>query len=252
VADRKITDHTALTGAGTASGDLIEIVDVSDTTDDATGTNKKQTVAEHATALGRLGAAALRPTLEYSEFCVTNLTNYFGRYANMPRNTCPATDLAALTSGTILLTGIALPAGLVIDRLTAFSGATALASSTNQWMVLTDIGGAVLAKTASVTSAWAANARKTFTIATDAADASISSYTIPSTDLYFVGIMVAATTVPSLRGAQVASTVLLNLILALNGTADTGQTTPAACPDTLAAITTTVNVPYVEVGSSTA
>lgn len=42
----KITDLTALTGAGAATTDLIEALDVSDTTMAGTGTNKKMTLAE--------------------------------------------------------------------------------------------------------------------------------------------------------------------------------------------------------------
>jgi len=42
MADRKITDHTAVTVF--APGDLIEVVDVSDTTDGAGGTNKKMSL----------------------------------------------------------------------------------------------------------------------------------------------------------------------------------------------------------------
>jgi len=46
MADTKISGLTALTGANTASGDLLTIVDVSDTTMAATGTNKKITLTE--------------------------------------------------------------------------------------------------------------------------------------------------------------------------------------------------------------
>ena len=42
----KLTDLAALTGAGAASGDLMEVVDISDTTMAATGTNKKITLGE--------------------------------------------------------------------------------------------------------------------------------------------------------------------------------------------------------------
>ncbi len=64
MADQKITDFTALTGAGTAVGDLIELVDVSDTTMHATGTNKKQTIAEAGIGLVTSGglAPAASPT----------------------------------------------------------------------------------------------------------------------------------------------------------------------------------------------
>lgn len=62
----KISDLTALTGANTADGDLVEVVDVSDTTYDAAGTNKKQTIAEAAAAIGASGrlnlAAVSAPT----------------------------------------------------------------------------------------------------------------------------------------------------------------------------------------------
>lgn len=46
MADRRITSHTALTAANSAANDVIEIVDVSDPTDNPTGTNKKMTRAE--------------------------------------------------------------------------------------------------------------------------------------------------------------------------------------------------------------
>jgi len=46
MADTKISGLTALTGANTASGDLLTIVDISDTTMAASGTNKKITLTE--------------------------------------------------------------------------------------------------------------------------------------------------------------------------------------------------------------
>lgn len=46
MADQKISQLTALLGANTASGDLVTIVDISDTTMGASGTNKKMTLAE--------------------------------------------------------------------------------------------------------------------------------------------------------------------------------------------------------------
>lgn len=49
--DRRVTDHTSITGANTATGDLWETVDISDTTDGAGGTNKKITRAQLLLAL---------------------------------------------------------------------------------------------------------------------------------------------------------------------------------------------------------
>jgi hypothetical protein len=57
MADTKISGLTALTGANTASGDLLTIVDVSDTTMAATGTNKKITLTELQSAPVSAGTA---------------------------------------------------------------------------------------------------------------------------------------------------------------------------------------------------
>lgn len=46
MADQKISQLTSLTGANTASGDLVTIVDISDITMGVSGTNKKMTLAE--------------------------------------------------------------------------------------------------------------------------------------------------------------------------------------------------------------
>lgn len=53
--DTKISALTALTGADLAAGDLDVVVDVSDTTMAASGTDKKITQAEKAVGLARLG-----------------------------------------------------------------------------------------------------------------------------------------------------------------------------------------------------
>lgn len=50
----KVTDLSALTGANLAGGDLIDLVDISDTTMSAQGTNKKQSVDELVIGLRRL------------------------------------------------------------------------------------------------------------------------------------------------------------------------------------------------------
>jgi hypothetical protein len=46
MANRKISEATTLTGANVATGDLIPIVDISDTTDASSGTTKKITAGE--------------------------------------------------------------------------------------------------------------------------------------------------------------------------------------------------------------
>jgi hypothetical protein len=55
----EISSLTALTGANTAAGDLFEVVDVSDTTLAATGTNKKITRTDMAQALTLIDSQVL-------------------------------------------------------------------------------------------------------------------------------------------------------------------------------------------------
>jgi hypothetical protein len=57
MADTKISGLTALTGANTASGDLLTIVDISDTAMAATGTNKNITLTELQSAPVSAGTA---------------------------------------------------------------------------------------------------------------------------------------------------------------------------------------------------
>jgi hypothetical protein len=52
MADTKITDLTAITGANLATGDELVVVDISDTTMAASGTNKSTTLADIKTHLG--------------------------------------------------------------------------------------------------------------------------------------------------------------------------------------------------------
>ena len=58
MADSDLPGLTALTGAGSATGDLVHVVDVSDTTFAADGTDKRMTLAELATGLIAHGAIA--------------------------------------------------------------------------------------------------------------------------------------------------------------------------------------------------
>lgn len=57
MADRKLTDSTAITAAQVdTANDLIMVLDKSDTTDAASGTNKKMTADELAILLNQAGA----------------------------------------------------------------------------------------------------------------------------------------------------------------------------------------------------
>lgn len=111
---RKITDHTALTGGNTATGDLVEIVDVSDTTDGAGGTNKKITRAELIIAIlsnladgqnipvgtttgTKIGTDAAQKLGFFNATPVVQRTTYTQTYSTAAR-TVPA-EVAAITGG---------------------------------------------------------------------------------------------------------------------------------------------------------
>lgn len=146
------------------------------------------------------------------------------------RNFCTEANLSALTSGRLSLQAIWLTAGEVIKWISFHSASTAANAPTNQLFGLYDINRNLLATTANDTSAaWSANSIKTLKLA--------SSYTVPTTGLYYIGIMVTATTaVPTLKGlTSLTDTQLHGASPILGGTSSTGLTT--SLPNPAAAIT---------------
>lgn len=136
----------------------------------------------------------------------------------------PLQNQAILASGTLQLVALPVTAGMVISAITFVSATTALAGGSNQWFALYDNSLNLLATTADDTStAWAANAEKTLTLT--------APFTVPSDALYYLGIVVVATTPPSLIGVG-SSSVPLGMGPALAGrdNTHTGLTNPASAP----------------------
>ncbi len=157
----------------------------------------------------------------------------------IPRMLCVEVNLSALTSGTLLMTAIYLIAGQKINNISFHSATTAAGTPTNQFFALYNINRALLAQTSNATTtAWAANS-----IATRALTA---TYTVQYTGLHYVGIMVTATTVPTLKGytAKVGGQ-LAGQTPVLHGNSTTGLTT--SLPNPAAAITTGVNAVWAAV-----
>lgn len=160
--------------------------------------------------------------------------------ANMDRADINS-DLAALTTQVMLSVGLYLEAGDVVTNLTFKSGATALAGGTNWWFALYDTSAtpAKLAQTADqLTAGWAANTGKTLALA--------APVTISKGGIYYAGVMVKATTPPSLAGAAVflaGAVGALATSKALAQTSGTGLTTTA--PATIASPTVVGTVAYV-------
>lgn len=143
-------------------------------------------------------------------------------------------SVSPLTSGTLLLTAIYLRAGATITSASYHSATQAAVTPTNWWFALYDGALARLGQTADqTTTAWAANTLKTVAFA--------STITVPTTSLHYLGIMVAAGTVPSLMGVAQSGFVPL-IVPKTNGTSTAALTTTA--PATAAAIAATGSVPW--------
>lgn len=151
-------------------------------------------------------------------------------YETFDRDLCDEVNTAALSSGRLSLQAIYLPAGTTINSISFWSATTALATGTNQLFGLYDQNLNLLRSSTNDTStAWAANSRKTLSLT--------SAFTTTYSGLHYLGIMVAATTVPTLKGNTAKTGGQLNAgTPSMGGTSTTGLTT--ALPATAAALGT--------------
>lgn len=168
---------------------------------------------------------------EESNFCTTAC-----KAESIERWALNEVNVAALSSGRISAQMIWLREGTVITSLSFWSATTALVTGTNQLFGLYSVAGRqLLAQSVNDTStAWAANTKKTLALATP------TRYVVQVTTFYWIVCMVAATTVPTLKGQTAAVAITgprANIGLALVGTANTGLTT--ALPAVLGTITVT-------------
>lgn len=155
------------------------------------------------------------------------------------------TDVAAaLTTQVMTSVAIALHAGDIVTSIGVQFGATAADTPTNWFFALYDTSStpAKLGQTADqTTGAIAANAFKNVALSAPVA--------ITKTGIYYVGVMVKATTVPSVickvlpTAASAGAQVTGQKILAQTS----GSSLTATAPSTITSATTVVNVPLVVV-----
>lgn len=137
------------------------------------------------------------------------------------------TDASVLTTAVLTSVAIPLQAGDLVTNITVKSGATAAGTPANYWFALYDDSAtpALVGQSADQTStAWAANTVKTLALATP--------YRVPRTGVYYVGIMVKASTPPTLLGASVglagaAASILSSKVLAQTSGSALTDTAPA-------------------------
>jgi hypothetical protein len=138
----------------------------------------------------------------------------------------------ALVSGTLYATLIPLPAGLVVNNITMLTNTTAKTGGSHGWYVLLDSSRVVKAVTTDQTDAatvWGV-ASTPYTLATNA-------YTTTYSGLYYVGVMVVATGMPTFSCSTNPATGITSAAPVMAGTSNTAQTTPPSTGTTMNAIT---------------
>ncbi len=148
-----------------------------------------------------------------------------------PRILVPEVNTALLSTGRLSLQALAIQAGELLTSISFWSATTAAGTPTNQLFGLYDSSLNLLRSSNNdTTTAWAANTRKTLNLT--------STFTTTYSGLYYLGIMVTATTVPTLKGYTARTGgQLVAAAPSLGGTSTTGLTTtlpnPAAAPGTV-------------------
>ena len=140
-------------------------------------------------------------------------------YETFDRNLCDEVNTSLLSSGRLSLAAIWLPAGTTISSISFWSATTAAGTPTNQLFGLYDSSLNLLRSSSNdTTTAWAANSRKTLSLT--------SSFTTTYSGIHYLGIMVTATTVPTIKGNTAKTGGQLNAgAPSMGGTSNTGLTT---------------------------
>jgi hypothetical protein len=148
---------------------------------------------------------------------------------SMPREICPEVNTTAAATGVLAMQLIYLTAGQLISNITLASATTAAGTPTNYFFALYDGNRNLLAQSANqTTTAWPANTVKTL--------AMTSPYRVQVSGAYYIGYMMTATTVATLKGGTARTGgQLANTAPIIFGTSTTGLTT--ALPNPAAAIT---------------
>lgn len=158
--------------------------------------------------------------------------------SNMRRLDATA-DTGALTTQVMTSVPVYLRRGDVVTNISFRSGGTAAGTPTNYWFALYSNAAtpALLGQTADqLTAAWAATSNKTLALA--------SPVTIQTDGVYWVAIMVKATTVPTLVG--VSTTAAAGIVTGEKNLAQTsGSALTTTAPATIASPTAAATVPLV-------
>lgn len=112
----------------------------------------------------------------------------------IPRELCMEVNTAIPNaSGTLFLQGINLVSGQLVSSISIMSATTAANTPTNWFFALYDVNRVLRAVSANqTTTAWAANTMKTLAMTTP--------YRIPTSGVYYIGLMMTATATITTKG----------------------------------------------------
>ena len=164
-----------------------------------------------------LGTAGQIPTVNPAGTALTYLVTpqqaiQLGIAETMPRWSASSATISFATSGNIVGSPVYLVAGQVVSNINFSTGTTAGSTLTGNWAAILTSSGTVVALTAQQgLSAMAATTVFTWPIATTVSGStgtSSSTWTVPTTGIYYIGICVTGTTTPSMVGVSIASSAL--------------------------------------------
>jgi hypothetical protein len=145
----------------------------------------------------------------------------------------------ALTSGVLYLCEVWLSAGVPVTNWNWIAGSTGSATATHWWGCLLDASRVLRATTADQLTA-------TITASSVETVALGSVYTPPTSGVYYWGLMVAASGMPTSTGTGAAPSSSIMAVLPPAGTSSTGLTVPGTVGSTTynSIAVTGVNTPY--------
>lgn len=146
----------------------------------------------------------------------------------LPRHSV-TTASSGLAPGTLYVRSIALGAGTRVSNISVITGATAVTGLNHGWYVLLDSNRNVLAVTADQTTGVWTTINTQYTVAVAA------PYTVPTTGLYYVGVMIDGGNSPTLASAT-ALAAGLGIVPYICASSSTTQTTPPLVGAQMAAL----------------
>ncbi len=153
----------------------------------------------------------------------------------VPRTAGAFTTSLSLTSGSLFMVGIWLPARTTITTISIRSGSTSLSGGSHAWAALFDSSRGFLAQSTDDTApAWTGSTVKTFTLSTP--------YTTTYEGLYYIGLSLVATTMPTLSALAITNAVLNLTPIVCGPTSDSGLT--ATAPSIATAPVPGAGIPY--------